>query len=50
MHHELVVSRGPWVPTGCEVATEMLQDAGFNSEGLHRLPHDLLNELYVVRP
>ena len=35
---------------GRESATRMLRDAGFTSVELHRLPHDPLNEFYLVRP
>jgi len=35
---------------GHERATEMLAEAGFRSVTRHRLPHDPLNEFYVVRP
>jgi len=34
---------------GEETALEMLKDAGFNSVGVNRLPHDILNSYFVVR-
>lgn len=34
---------------GRELAERMLRDAGFRSVERHRLPHDLLNDFFVVR-
>lgn len=34
---------------GREVAQEMLRDAGFSKISIHRLPHDIQNDYYVIR-